>query len=186
MKIKGKKLEGPNIIPIIIPRATREEDIIFMAKAVLNYDVFDKMVDLPKPPTMMHAGETKHSPLLSDPEYLERLKKYNRIRLAWMVITSLEATEELEWETMNKDNPETWLCYEDELEQSGLSDIERGRILRGCMEANSLDQTKIDEAKMHFLAMRREEAEAQNSQEEEAQTMPSGVPANGSGLDLTG
>ena len=69
-----------------------------------------------------------------------------------MILKSLEATEGLEWETVKMDDPETWLNYEKELKDSGLSPIEVGRIVGICMSANGLDERKMEAARDAFLA----------------------------------
>lgn len=179
MLYKGKKVEGPNEETIIIPRGNGE-DFIFKAKAVLNYDEFEAAVKKPVPPTRMMAGEKTHSPLLTDPKYLAEIKKYNRMRLSWLMIKSLQATEDLVWETVDINTPETWNNYERELIDSGFSHIELSRITRGVMIANSLDQDTIDAARASFLAMQREAAMKLNSPTEEQKTTQSGEPAKGS------
>jgi hypothetical protein len=78
--------------------------------------------------------------------------KYSQYRYAWIMIESLKATENLEWETIQSDKPETWLNFEKELQDSGLSGIEIGRIANGVLEANCLNEDKITEARNRFLA----------------------------------
>ena len=181
MKYKGKKVEGPNEEVVVIPRGNDVEDFIFICRAVPDYDDFDQLVKEPKPRSIVRAGETKSSPLLDEPEYKEKLKKYELQRLSWLIIQSLKATEDLEWDTIDFNNPETWDNYDEELRASGFSSIEVGRIIRGVMIANSLDQRKVDEARQHFLAMRRQEAVKQSSQQDDQKPTPSGDPANASG-----
>lgn len=178
MKYKGKKIEGPNEEIVVIPRGDDIEDFVFICRAVPNYDNFDKLVKEPTPRIITRAGETKSSPLLDEPEYKEKLKEYELQRLSWLIVQSLKATKDLEWDTVDFNNPKTWDNYDNELRASGFSSIEVGRIIRGVMIANSLDQRKVDEARQHFLAMRRQEAVKQSSLQEDQKPTQSGEPAN--------
>ena len=179
MKYKGQKLEGPNEELIIIPRGNAE-DIVFKAKAVLNYDEFEKLVKEPVAPMIMMAGETAHKPMLNDPNFLKDRVVYDNQRFAWLMITSLSATEDLEWETIKKYEPSTWESYDEELRQAGFTNVEIGRVIEGVMMANSLNQSRIDEARASFLAMQRLEAAKLNSLQEDEKIMPSGEPASDS------
>lgn len=179
MKIKGKVIEGPNIELIVIPRGS-SDDIIFKAQAVLDFDDFDNITEQPKPPQRMFAGDKTYSPVLDDPEFLTDIKAYNKLRMSWLILKSLEATEGLEWETVDMNDSTTWNNYDPELTAAGITNVEIGRIVKGCMIANSLDQSKIDEARKHFLATEREEAGLSVSPQDVAQTTQSGELAKDS------
>lgn len=149
MKIKGKKIEGPNIEIIPIPRAMGE-DIIFKAQAVLDMEPFEKMCPTPVPPMKRLAtGET--IPNLQDDGYLKSIQNLATRRLAWMVLTSLQATEGLEWETVDLSDHTTWDLFREELRSSGFSDIEVNRIIAGCISVNALNDDKIQAARERFL-----------------------------------
>ena len=178
MKYKGKKVEGPNEEIVVIPRGDEVDDFIFICRAIPGYEDFDKIVKEPEPRSIMRKGDLKSSPLLDEPEYKEKLKVYELQRLSWLIVQSLKATEDLEWDTIDYNDPETWGNYDSELRSSGFSSIEIGRIVRGVMIANSLDQRKVDEARQSFLAMRRQEAIKLSSPQEDQKTTPSGEPAN--------
>ena len=182
MKYKGQKIEGPNEEIIIIPRGTGD-DIVLTARAVLDFKEFDDLITVPKPPMRMTRGESKHTPLLNDPKYKKEMDLYNQLRLSWLILTSLKATEDLEWETVDMFDSGTWNNYDEEMRDSGFSNVEIGRIIDGVMIANSLSQEKIDEARKHFLAGQREAAEASSSRLVEAKTTQSGEPANVLELD---
>ena len=150
MKLKGKKLSTPNEELIILPRGDNEP-IILRARAVLDMDDFDRLCPRPKPPTLMLRGGVK-SQDLDDPRYIERMQEYGERRTAYMILKSLEATEDLEWEECDVENPDSWLNYEKELKNSGFSSIEINRIIMGVMNANSLNDERIEEARKAFLA----------------------------------
>lgn len=179
MKYKGKTITGPNEEIVVIPRGNTD-DFIFTCRAVMGYEVFDKLVKEPEPKTIIRAGETESKPLLDEPEYLAKVREHDKKRLSWLIVTSLLATADLEFETVDMADPSTWNNYYDELRDAGFTSTEIGRITRGVMIANSLDQKKIDEARAHFLAMQREAAEKSDSQTEERKTTQSGEPVKDS------
>lgn len=148
MKIKGKKIEGLNtqVIPII--RDT--ENIYFIAQAIKNYDDFNKLVPMPQPPQILRPGGVKELNTL-DHDYLERMSEYGQMKTDYTVLISLSSTPDLEWEKVKLDNPKTWKLYRDELLESGLSELEVGRLINGVLRANSLDETMIEQARQDFL-----------------------------------
>ena len=184
MKYKGKEVKGPNEELVIIPRGNDQENFVFICRAVMGYEVFDKLVTEPKPRMIIHRGEEVARPLLTDPDYLKAVREHDKRRLSWLIVTSLAATKDLEFETVKMDDPATWNNYYDELIDAGFTSTEIGRITRGVMIANSLDQKKIDEARASFLAMRREAVVLPNSLQDEQKTTPSGEPAKGSASAL--
>lgn len=161
MKMHGKKIDRPNREIIAIPRAD-SEDIIFIATAVLNYDDFHKMCPMPEPGVKLMKGGEKQLDFGSK-TYMADLQHYSEKKYAWTVIESLKNTPGLEWETVNVGDPSTWKNYEKELVNSGFSDIECQRILRGVSDANCLNEDKVDEARKRFLAGIGQERSAKSS-----------------------
>ena len=157
MKIKGKKIEGPNVEIIAIPRAMGD-DIILFAQAVLDMSPFEQICPVPVPPMKKIAGG-EQVPNLQDKEYLKSIENLSTKRLAWMVLTSLQATEGLEWETVDLSDPNTWELFRKELKDSGFSDIEVNRIIAGVISVNALNDDKIEAARERFLATAQEALE---------------------------
>lgn len=149
MKIKGKKIEGPNVEIIPIPRA-QGDDIIFQAQAVLDMEPFETMCPTPIPP-IKRLASGEEIPNLQDVNYLKSLQNISTKRLAWIVLTSLQATEGLEWETVDLSDHTTWGLFRKELHESGFSDIEINRIIAGCISVNALNDDKIEAARERFL-----------------------------------
>src|SRR4030042_3160573 len=147
MKIKGKKIEGANIE--IIPILRSEGDIFLKAQAILDMNEFDKMCPAPKPPKRKIG--TEDVPNLKDVNYLKALDLHAENRLNWMIITSLKATEDLEWETIDLGDSSTWRNVRKELKDSGFTEFEINRIIAGVMTANSLNEAKLEEARERFL-----------------------------------
>jgi hypothetical protein len=149
MKLNGKKIEGPNEVTIVIPRGSGE-DIILKARAVLDLDDFEEMCPIPTPPTRRMAGG-QDVPNLKDQGYMAALQRRAVMRLTYIMLTSLEATEGLEWETVDLSDSNTWDNYLSELKDSGFSPIEIQRIQADVIEVNALNEAKIEEARQRFL-----------------------------------
>lgn len=149
MKIRGKRIEGPNVEIIAIPRSNAD-DIIFQAQAVLDMTPFEQMCPVPEPPKKRLAnGEEILN--LKDKGYLAALNNLATKRLAWIVLTSLQATEGLEWETVDISDHTTWSLFRSEFRASGFSDVEINRVIAGCVSANALNEDKIEAARERFL-----------------------------------
>lgn len=150
MKLNGKKVQGSNIELIVIPRGGEEEDVVLQATAVLDYKPFEAMCPEPKPPAKILKGGAKEYDLEA-PAYKEAVKVYHERRTAWMILQSLKATPGLEWETVDPANYRTWTNYEQELKDSGFSHVEVQRIVVGVLNANCLNEARIEEARANFL-----------------------------------
>ncbi|MFA5758219.1 MAG: hypothetical protein WC942_02440 [Clostridia bacterium] len=175
MKIKGKKIVGPNREIIAIPRGDKE-DIVFVAEAVLDQSEFDKLCPLPEPRKKKIDGQDV--PDLRDPNYLKQVNLYSEKKIAWLVLTALTATEDLEWETVDLKDPGTWIHFRKELNASGFSDLEINMIVNGALSAQGLNEAKIEAARERFLRSKQAQLELLNSLKGGQNSMQSGVPAN--------
>lgn len=149
MKIRGKKIESKNIEYCVIPRSVGE-DIVFKCTPVLDLSDFDKLVPEPRAPWKILPGN-KRVQDIDSPAYKNMNEKRNEKRISYLIIKSLEATEELEWETVKINDSDTWKNYETELKDSGFSIMEINRIINAVMTANCLNETKLEEARENFL-----------------------------------
>jgi len=154
MLFNGKKYDGPREAICVIPRDG--EDLVFKAQTVASFDDFDKVCPQPTPPIVVRPGGLK-SQDVTDPVYTKALTKWAEYKTCWIILKSLEATKELTWEKVDMSNPETWPEYATELKESGFSDLEVSRLIQIAIEANGLDQEKIDQATQRFLATRQEQ-----------------------------
>jgi hypothetical protein len=180
MRIAGKKLSEPNIEILVLPRG-EGESIIFKAKAVLNMDEFDKAHPQPSPPSKIARGGKK----VEDPDnalYKKKLTDHNKRRIGYMIIKSLEATEGLEWDTVDITDPNTWGNYDKELRDSGFSDVEVMRIIQLVMQANCLDEGRLEEARESFL-LTQSQSNMLSSLQEEHPNSQSGELVPELGLD---
>lgn len=176
MKINGRKIEGPCVEIVAFPRDGG--DIVFKAQAVLDYSVFESLCPRPAPPKMRKRGSRTEVPDLEDKSFLTALEEWGRRRIDWMVLESLRATEGLEWETVDYNKPDTWKNYEEELKKSGFSPAEINILNNAALTANSLNETKLNEARDRFLRQQEEAPSNGLSQKDEHKIMPSGEPVN--------
>ena len=149
MKYGGKSLSGPRVSTVVIPRG--EQELVFQAKAVLDNDAFDKLCPAPEPPMLTKPGKAP-VPNFDDKQYTEEYDVYSRKRYDWMILESLKATSDLEWETIQAADSDTWNNWRAELTSAGFSIVEIGKIIDTVHDACGLNQEKIEEATKRFLA----------------------------------
>ena len=161
MKFKGEKVSARNLEICVIPRGDGDS-VVFKCQAVLDMDDFEKLCPVPKPPQRMMAGGKKVIDI-EDPIYKHKIEDRNDKRISYLILKSLEATEDLEWETVVMGDSDTWGNYETEFKQAGFSPVEIMRIINSCMTANCLNEDKLKEARDSFLASQQAQLEAQLS-----------------------
>ena len=132
---------------LVLPRG--ESQIVFRAKGLKDMSEFNAICPLPKPPGKL----TKDGfvPNHNDPTYQQILTQWSAKRLGFMVARTLEPTQ-IEWDTVDIANPATWTEWENDLKNGGLSQFECNRVTALVLEANSLDDGKIEKARAVFLA----------------------------------
>lgn len=146
MKIGGVEVK-PCVEVLVLPRA-ESEDIIIRAKSVSINEDFEKLVPEPVAPNVRTKDGSK--PDLKDESYRQQVKARENKRFAYMVLRSLEDSN-IEWEKTDIDRHETWDGWDKELQEAGLSEVETNRIIGAVMVANSLDESKLVEARAAFL-----------------------------------
>lgn len=175
MKINGKKPDA-NVEVCVLPRGD-QDSIVFKARAVLDYAVFEKMCPEPEPSVNIYPGGRRVSNF-EDPKYLEALRLYNRKSNAWMLIQSLKATDGLEWELVKLEDPETWDLWDKDLAQSGFTPREITRIFETVFAANGLSEKRISDARASFLLKEFQAAELSVSLNFAPISTASSVPAS--------
>jgi len=148
MKIGGREIKGPNKVTLVLPREG-QEDIVIIAQAVLDTELFDKLCPEPKAPVKLMAGGAKE-PNYNDSGYKAQLIEHSVRRMAFMVLYSLIPSN-IEWATVDLEDPSTWLNYNKELKEAGFSSVEVNRIGQAVMQANALDEDKLEAARQVFL-----------------------------------
>src|SRR4051812_15065474 len=105
MRLNGKKIEGLNVEEVIIPRG--EDVLVFRAQAVIDYSVCDALNPKPKPKKGRNrAGELVE--MTNDKTFETALDDWATRKLSFMVLKSLQATENLEWDTVDMNDMNTW------------------------------------------------------------------------------
>lgn len=162
MKMHGKTVSGVYIETVVIPRpptVTTKEDgtrqeienyYAFKLGAVLDYGDFDKMCPRPEAPIVIRPGGVQGRNV-EDKDYKEMLTKWGLQRFYWGFLKSIAFTDKLEFESVDMTKPETWENYEKELQKSGFSAVEIGRLYKGFHAANGMDEEKMEAARKSFL-----------------------------------
>lgn len=144
MKIGGI---DPKTLPtedyLVLPRG--EGQLVVRAHAVPDMEAFAALCPIPKAPGKL----TKNGfvPDEEDEGYKSLIAKHNRQWLGYVVINSLL---EVQWDSVQPDDPSTWVNWETDLKNAGLSVIERKHVLSLVMGCNSLDEQKLQAARELF------------------------------------
>ena len=176
MKLFGQSVSGPNVDHLVLPRA--EYDLVISAQAILDDEILKTLLPRPKPPKIHKPGQENWEDNVNDPDYKKALDLWARRRSAWTILESLKATpkETLEWETVKLDDPTTWEKWDEELRQAFFTGSEIVSIMNLVWSVNGMNQDKLDEARIRFLAGRRR-VKVPTSPTVEQQNTPSGEPA---------
>lgn len=147
MKFNGKTLTPAEPELFVIPHG---EDLLpFRIQAVGSFKEFNTLCPEPKPPMRLYRGEKQSRPYLEDKNYQKAIEHHGALRMAWLAIESLKATD-LEWERVKLDDPTTWELWREELEES-LSEITVLTLMGKIAEVNGMDDKKYKEAKDLFI-----------------------------------
>lgn len=147
MRIKGQTIEPPKPLLFAIPR--EDHDIILFCKPVMGYKNFDELVPEPKPPMVQKVGKEPERDF-DDRVYKQAMLNYSELRMAWIIINSLDSPDGLEWDLVDKANPETWSKYEEEL-RSCFTEQEAALIVQKVMEASAPTVERQKEALERFV-----------------------------------
>lgn len=155
MRIGNRELMGANEEIIVIPRGD-SEPIVFKARAVVDMSGFDALCPLPKPPTKILKGGKRVEDVESR-QFQYEVNEYSQKKVHYIVLKSLEATEGLEWDTVNMSDNTTWGNYLKDLKRAEFSEVEITKIVKGVLTANCLNEEILDKARADFLASQRAE-----------------------------
>ncbi len=148
MKIGGI---DPTTLPVeevlVLPRG--DQTLVFRATGLKDMESFKRYCPEPEPPKKLVKGGVTVADL-EDKTYQETLAAYHKYRIAYIVVNSLVPSQ-IEWDTVQLDNPATWANWENDLKSAGISDFECSRVLALVLEANCLDEAKLRKAREVFL-----------------------------------
>lgn len=148
MKIAGKTPSINHDI-VVIPRG--DEKFVFKLRAISGYDAFNEAVKTPEPPVKIMKGGNEGKDF-DNPGYLKKLWDHHLLQYDWMCIETLKTTEDLEWETVKYDDPETWSNWRQEMLDSNFSQAEIDYLEKKISEVNNLTPEMMDKAKEDFLS----------------------------------
>lgn len=177
MKLKGR-VASVNIITEMFIREG-QEPLVFKAAAIMDGEDFSKYVPEVVPPMIKRVGEDVATPNYTDEKYIKAVNKRANLQTYWMIIKSLQATEDLVWDKVKLDDPTTWMLLDDEIKEFGLSNIEKTKLINAVMRANSLDERFIEAAKARFIRSQQAAKEtATSSQADELPNTKLGAPVS--------
>ena len=164
-----------NEVVLVLPRGD-DQNLVFRACGLKTLAEFEEICPLPKPPGKL----TKDGwvPNDNDATYQTVMAEWAKKRLGYIVVRSLEPTE-IEWDTVKLTDPRTWVNWEKDLLDGGLTQIEVNRVLALVLEANSLDEAKLAKAREVFLAGQAPKRPESTGLPVEQANTSSGEPANG-------
>lgn len=170
MKVKGKTVEPPKAHFVPIPR--EEDDIIFECRPVMDYEEFDKICPMPKPPVEVKVATGERTEDYNDAEYLRAVDVYGTNKTNWLILQSLEGS--VEWETVDLQDPATWVNFREEMKSVFLT-REVDLIIEGVFHANLPTEERQKEALDRFMSSQAEGVDGNHtSQKEEQPSTPSG------------
>jgi hypothetical protein len=149
MKINGLTVTKPEPKVLVIPLG--DQKYVLHAQYVENTKEFDEFYPEPLAPEEIKADGTRFRDF-NDKTYREKIDKRIRAKYDWFYIKSLEATEGLEWDTVDMTNPETFNNWRKDLLDAGMPVTFMARIIDMVNEVNGFDVSKLDEATESFLA----------------------------------
>ena len=146
MKIGGQVVTAPSEEVLVFQRDTGP--LVFKARALPDMDEFHKFCPEPQPRKKLVKNEW-----VIDTEavgYAEEVAAHIKMRVGYMVTRTL-APSEIEWDTVDLNNPKTWVNWESDLRNAGMTQIEVNKVGTLVMDANSLSEEKLAHARELFL-----------------------------------
>ena len=175
MRIGGVKPNGLNEGILVLPRP--DGDIVFKARALPDYDEFEKLCPEPVAPVVLTADGKKTDD--KDTEYVACLLRRELLRTAYFFIKSLEPSN-IEWDTVVLERPGTWTNAKDDLRKAGFSIVEMNRIWSLVNDVNCLSEDKLSAARDRFQRGQEQARQDSSSPNTEPGNSQSGAPVSAS------
>ena len=184
MKIGGIELKAPSVTgPLVLKRG--EEFIAFWFQPVLAMDEFDALCPEPNPREFGRLTPQGWEPDPEDQGYLQQLAEYKARRWQYIVLKTL-AVNDIEWDGVKLSDPRTWHLVETEL-RAALGVFEFSKLINEVQAANLLDSKVLERNKESFFMQGRSGSKGSIAgQKDEAGSLQSSAPANGSVSDPPG
>jgi hypothetical protein len=174
MRLKGKSIPLPKPVTVTFHRG--DEVFTLVVKAVLDGEGFDKILSEPVPPVITKVGGST-SPDLRDKKYLQAKKDWELKRTTWFLLEALSATPDLEWETVDINDPDTYPNLEKELET--FTPQERARLFEAINEAQNPTGKTEEQALENFIQRLLQPVSPQSSETVEPTNTESGEAVSG-------
>jgi hypothetical protein len=164
MKINGQEI--PKIQPKKAIFIREPEPIILVCDPIVDWDKFEEICPEPLPPEVILPGN-KRERNPDAPSHQTALEEHSKKKMAWVVLESLKCNN-IEWETVDPDDPETYPLYRDELVESGFTPSEIAYLINTVFEASQLETDDLKAMRESFLVGQGRENEPSNSLTTEA------------------
>ena len=175
MKIGGVTVTPPEDLILPIPRGSNF--LVFRIRPLPDMDEFEKFVKEPSPPAVLTKDGKKLD--TDEPGYKQQLANYAKQKLGYMVIKSLEPSD-IEWETVDPENPSTWINWQEDFKNAGFTSVEVNTIFNFVLEANTLSEEKLKKARESFLLGQAQSQRESTGLHTEPANTQSGEPATAS------
>lgn len=154
MKVGGVQVTPPPEGLLVLEREDGNH-LVFRARPVPieAWDHFNKICPEPSVPMVLVKGEKKAN--TADETYQLQVRRLHAKRIAYLCLKSLEPSN-IEWDTVNMDDSDTFEKFEDDLRNAGMTEVEIQKVIQLCVSANSLDEEKLKKARESFLRGQRE------------------------------
>ena len=148
MKINGRVVNKPNSVLLVLPR--EDGDLAFKFDAIVDDSEFHQLCPRPQPPKKTKKGGVVVEDT-ADPDFVATLSAWAEKKMAWSFLKSIGATEGLEWTTVKMDDSESWRNWDKDLKAAGFSISEIRLLEANFLDANSLSEERLKEARDRFL-----------------------------------
>ena len=140
MKLNGVSIEARYKKTISFKRSP--EPIVLTLHSFLGDEDFEKICPTPEPPLVTRPGGEKTA-APDDPDYQKELTDHSRKNLQYMIIKTIQ---DIEWETVDFDDPASWANWEKEFTDSGFSTNEVVLLQNQIFEVNGLSEDSVTDA----------------------------------------
>lgn len=173
MKINGQSIHVPFEKTIYIYRLP--ENIAIQAKAVPFLEDFERLCPEPKRMKVMVDGKFSHFDD-AHPKYQAKVKEHNVQYLNYLVLRTLD----IEWDTVDLEDPETWGNWKKEASASGFSNAECNRLANECVAVHNPTAEMVDQMRDDFLRTASQQVSPSLYRPSEETSISSGEPVSDS------
>lgn len=156
MKVNGVALTSMRLVELYLPIAGGGA-VEFKFRPLRSDEDFETVCPKPVPPIKIGKGNVKHANI-EDPHFKAAVNDWVTKKLDWEFLTSISATEGLEWETVNLAEPDSWKNWRDDAAKV-FGKAELNKLFEAFINAQYLTEELMEKARDAFLTGRREAQE---------------------------